>query len=162
MSLRNAVTLPSTTHATSGGTDPTYGYDDNFATCHTGTDSHANAVASTITLVSEHTFATAKNITQIKYQFYSSLTYAGLGSGSGYFKVEVQQGGIYTTVYTKSFGTGVTNDGILTLSTGWTAVTAIKATAYGSVVGESGSTCVQRLYEVQAFYTIKKSYAGYV
>ena len=164
MATRNAVTLASTTHATSGGSNPTYGYDNDFATAHAGTMTNPadSDPASTITLISEHTFSGSKTITQLKYQFYCSLSYSGSGSSDGYFKVEVKQNGAYTTVYNQTFGNGVTDTGVLTLSTGWAGVTDVKATAYGRTDGSAGSTCITRIYEIQAFYTIKKSYAGYV
>ena len=165
MALRDAVTLGSTAHSSSGGTTTaTDAYDNDFSTSYGYEETHTGEGDYTIarTVISEHTFASARTIVQIRYRLYAKMTYTNLGSGSMTLKIEVNQGSGYITVFSQSAGVATVDTGAVTNDTGWTGVTAIKATITGSVATDRDSSLSYQVYEVQAFYTIKKCYAGVI
>ena len=167
MALRDAVQLSSTTHDYTGGTGAN-GIDGDFATAQTVTGSGQNGSA-TSTVIATHTFGSAKKIEKTTYKLrsYTSNTGNAPLSRTHTETIEYLIGGSWTTVYSYSFsspgeGTKDNDPGAVSYSTSTANVSAVKATVTTyCLAGDGGYTATSYIYEVQSFYTIKKSYAGY-
>ena len=181
MSLRNAVTLGSTTHSYSGGGTGANGIDGDFTTSQ-NVESSGGEGGATLTLVSTHTFASAKNITQIKFRLYAYASatahYAYTASYSMY--VQYCIGGVWTDVAGSNFSSSASGDNggegpstgtvekdtgavTVTYSAALASVTAVKAYVYSNTNasgGEGVHSEKAHIYEVEAFYVVDTSYAG--
>ena len=176
MALEDAIRLGSTTHAytdtsTSGNiseeTAGALGIDGDFTTYHGITASNSGGYGSDATIISEHTFSTAKTISKITYRTaihgQAAGSYEVVVSVSRY--VQYYSGGAWTTV-SGSSSTSVGDSGSVTYTFDTpVSCTAIKSYAYFTAWasgGEGSNSGYAKIYEIQAYFSVKKSYAGVV
>ena len=172
MALRDIVstvlTTPSVSRTSSGGGATDSGsaastYDGNTTTFYGRSVALSGDGGISVTVNGTYTWVTAKDIEKVVVIAKGDYlhTRGNYPSYSRYVKVSIQQSGGWVEVSSTSAG-GIET---ITLTTGWEGVTGVKVDCYGYDYGYEDSPVLNvygYIYEVQAFYTIKKHYAGVV
>ena len=172
MALRDIVatvlTTPSVSRTSSGGSATDTGaatstYDGDTASFYGRSVALDGDGGISVTVNGTYTWVTARTIEKIVVIARGDYlhTRGNYPSYSRYVKVSLQQSGSWVEVSSTTTG-GITT---ITLETGWTDVTGIKVDCYGYDYGYEDSPILNvygYIYEVQAFHTIKKHYAGVV
>ena len=178
MAQRNQLLKVEVTSAearTGTATNTTYGtggesYDEDYGTYYGIKSVHSGDGACDTTFTGTHTWTTPIDIPRIKTKLYAkAIAYGNYGKRDLTFDVHVLQGSTWTNVYhstTHKSGTGTTEEtNSQTLTTGWSDVLGVKvycsAHAY-SYEGTRAQDAYSYGYDIQAFYTVARSFSGIV
>lgn len=165
MAIINFVTASGTSHNATGGSNPTYGYDENFTTAHSSS-------AEPATIISEHTFATPVIVTQFVWRLYAGSGASGKYaiSGTSTVYVEYKVNDVWSYVPTSYISNSFSDDGddsdtsgscsagsqtiTYTYDCNISYVQAVRAYAYTTAAaagGEGQSSRNSYIYEVQSW-----------
>lgn len=160
---------------TGNATNTTYGtggesYDEDYSTYYGIFTDHNSDGCAVTTFTGEHTWTDPVTISRVKCKLYAkAIAYGNYGQRELDFDIYIKQAGNWVSIYHKdnnASGTGTTEEtNEQNLTTGWENITGVKvycrAYAY-SYEGNRAQDAYCHGYEVQAFYAIKKSFAGVV
>jgi hypothetical protein len=184
MALKDEVAKAATTHnpsVTGVATTTTYGtgvetYDGDGTTYYGIKSAHSGDGTASATVVDEHTWATARDISKVYTNtHYHAHPYGNYHTGSYDLRVDLCINGSWTNIYTIADNWNWSEDPITseqweqdlsyTGTTGWESVTGVRVTlvctAY-SYEGTRSQDATAYVFETQAYYNVKKSYAGVV
>ena len=174
MALEDYVSKVTTTHSyvdeVNAGTSPsveqagTYEIDGDFTTWH-GIDWSRGGANGNCTVSGEHTFATAIDLSRVMYRLWAHAE-ADVNLGCSVLKyVQYCVASVWTDV-PNSRSTTDGDSGTVTydFATPIENVTAVKAYVYssGTTDDEGGAKGHSKVYEIQAYAIIKKSYSGVI
>ena len=172
--LLNALVTPVEAR-TGSATDTDYGtggesYDEDYGTYYGILTEHGSDGEAIATFTGTHTWTTPVDISRIKTKLYAqSHAFGNYASRDLTFDIYVRQSGSWVSIYhknTHSTSTGETEEtNSQNIATGWTDVTGVRIYCYGRAYSYEGTRKQEASafgYEVQAFYTVVRSFSGIV